>query len=99
VLEKELGAAIVIDVRPALRVVHRIGEIPDEHRLPAILHHLTEAERPARDAFVDVHPHENDAGDALGFQQIPHFHAGVGDRVANMNLEHVGLPRPGGRLV
>ena len=68
VFDEEFGAAIVIHIGPALRVVHGVGEIPDEHCLSPVLHHLPQAERTAGHAFVHVHAHEDHMPDAACFE-------------------------------
>src|ERR1041385_4841099 len=59
VLDDQLGALVVIDVGPILRVVHRVGHVAHEDDVLAVLGQLTQAERSAEDAHVGVHAEDD----------------------------------------
>ena len=95
VLDDQRGAAKVIHVRPARRVVHRVGEVADEQDIFAIARHVAQAERPAEHAHVRVHADEQDVADAARLKQVPDFDAAVADRVApGVNPDQGDLPLP-----
>ena len=100
VLDEQLGAALVADEGPALRVIHRVGHVAHEHDVLAVLRHLAEAEGPAGDAHVHVDAHEDDVLDAAGFEQVPNLDAGIADGVLLLvDAQHVDLLRPRGARI
>ena len=95
VLDDERGAAKVIHIRPARRVVHRVGQVADEQNIFAVARHVAQAEGAAEHAHVRVHADEQHVADAARLEQVPDLDAAVTDRVAlGIDLDQVHLPLP-----
>src|SRR5712692_1076539 len=54
----QFRALVMAHKRRLLRVVHRIGQIADEHAAYAPAGHLPNGERPSQHAHVRMHPHD-----------------------------------------
>ena len=94
-LDDQRRAAKVIHVRPARRVVHRVGQVADEQHVLAVARHVAQAERAAEHAHIRMHPDEHYVADAARLEQVPNLNAAVADRVAlGVDLDHVHLPLP-----
>src|SRR5262249_59296411 len=79
-------------------VVDRVGQVAHEAHAPAVPGHLPQAERPADDAHVGVHAHQDDVGDPAGLDQVPDLLAGVADRVVVVDLDRLVLALPGAEV-
>ena len=92
VFHDEVRALEVTDKRPLFRVVHRVGHVAHEDDILADVDHLPDADRPAKDAHVQVHAHENDIFNAVLREQVVGFLPVVGDGVALIvDLDEVDL--------
>lgn len=96
VLDDEVGAGEVIDVGPAFRVVHGVGEVAHEHGGAAIFDHATQAEGPAKDAHVGVNSDEEDVGELAMLEEVPDFDPGIADGVFVADLDDIDLAQPRG---
>src|SRR5205814_2909191 len=65
VLDDELRAPGVADVRGLARVVHHVGQVTHQGHLEAQADHLPDAERSAQDAHVGADAHNDEILDAL----------------------------------
>jgi hypothetical protein len=86
--------------RVHFRVVHRIGQVSHQYDVLAGLCHVPKPEGPAKHAHVRVYTHEDNVFDAVLFQKVPDFNAGIADGivVAYFNRIYLTFPRPRGTL-
>src|SRR4051794_40196428 len=55
VLDDQVGPGEVVDVRGLLRAVHGVGQVTQKGDVLAILGHLAQAKRTAKDTHVSMH--------------------------------------------
>src|SRR5262249_22577879 len=80
-LNDDLGAARVTDVRRLAGVVQGISQITGQHHVLAQPAHLPETEGPVHDAIIGVYAHQNDVLDSLLLAEVEDFLSAVADAV------------------
>ena len=99
VFHDQFGPADVGNLGRHLRVVHAVGHVAHQHDVESLPHQLANPERPAEDAHVRVHAHDDHVLDPPLPHQVVSLGA-VGDRVARHDFQRGDLPCPGAlRLV
>src|SRR5262249_45112458 len=87
VLDDQLGAAAVADIRRLPRIVHGIGQVAAQHHVLAEADLLADTAGPAQDAHVRVHAHEHDVVDAFLHAEVVDLLTAVGDAVVTDDVE------------
>ena len=95
VLDNQVGAAVMLDKRRSLRVIHGVGQISDEHHAFAVFGQLPQSEGPAQDAHVGVDAQQHHMLDTTLLQKVPDFLAAVADRILVADLQDIDLLLPG----
>lgn len=95
VLNDELSALFVRDVRAVGGVVHGVGEVADEDTRDAPAGHALDGECPIEDAHVGVDAHDDEALGAAGAQGGIDLFAAVGDVVGGHDGKAGVLASPG----
>ena len=96
VFDDEVGAGEVVNARRTVRVVHGVRHVPHEGHVFSEVDLLTDGERSAQHAHIEVHPAENDVLDSALLEEIPCLLAVVGQCVAGEDFEGCDLAGPWG---
>ena len=94
VFNDEVSAGEVIHAGGAFGVVHGVGHVPHKGHIFAEIDLLTDGERPAEHAHVEVNSAEDDVLDATFLEKVPRFLAVVGERIAGEDFEGRDLAGP-----
>src|SRR5260370_15675976 len=78
-----------------LGIIHRIGQVADQHAADAPAGHLSNGERPSEDAHVRMHSHDDEILDAALAQKAVYLVAVVGEDVVLGDRNGGMLPGPG----
>ncbi len=94
VLANEIRAREVVHERFAAGIVHRVGQVAEEHHILAELHHLANGEGASQHAHVLMDAHNDDVGDTTLVHEVKGLDV-VRDGVSGCDLTGVDLVPPG----
>src|SRR5271170_6807802 len=83
------------DKRPLARVVHGVGQVPDQRYLKSEARHLADSEGAVENTNIRVDAHQRHIGDAFLFEVVVDFLPVVADAVETEDVDRRILTLPG----
>src|ERR1035441_2902773 len=94
VFDHQLRACVVTDVGRILRIVHRVGKVPDQNAVDTERGHFLDGERSIEHAHVGVHAHDQEGTNIAFPEEAVNLRATVGDHVRSVDAQTGMLTRP-----